>query len=374
MSQKDWLDKDYYAVLGLKKDATADQIKQAFRKLARRYHPDQNKDPAAERKFKEVTEAHDILSDAKTRQEYDQTRSLMGSGRFRFPPGGASQGFEDLFGRGANLGGGLGDLFGDLFGAAGRGQHGPRRGADVDSQTTLSFRDAAVGARVSVRLSSDAACQACRGTGAKAGTTPKSCPACQGSGMTARHSGGFAVSEPCATCHGRGLIIEDPCPVCRGSGQGSLDRTIQVRIPAGVTDGQRIRIKGHGTPGANGGPAGDLYVVVHVTPDKLFSRQGEHLAITVPVTFAEAALGAEIGVPTLDGGQVRLKIPAGTRSGRTFRARGKGVELPGGPTDLLVTVAVEVPSQLSAQAQDALRTFAALAGEADPRATLRNST
>jgi len=381
MSQKDWLEKDYYAVLGLKKDATDDQIKKAFRKLARQYHPDQNKAPEAEKKFKEITEAHDVLSDPKTRKEYDETRLYGGSG-FHFPGGGGMGGgahtsginLDDLFGSsGAGGAGGLGDIFGGLFGGGGatRSSRTARRGNDVETETTLNFRDAANGTQISVRLSSDTACATCHGTGAKPGTSPHACPTCQGSGMTARQSGGFAVSEPCPTCHGRGLIIDDPCPACHGTGEGRSNRTIQVRIPAGVTDGQRIRIAGKGTPGTNGGGAGDLYVVVHVTPDPLFSRQGEHLAITVPVTYAEAALGAEIGVPTLDGGQVRLKIPAGTKSGRTFRAKGKGIEKRSGRTDLLVTVQVQVPEHLNEKAKEALRAYEALADEPNPRANLR---
>ena len=376
MSQKDWLEKDYYAVLGLKKDATDDQIKKAFRKLARQYHPDQNKGPEAEEKFKEITEAHDVLADPKTRKEYDEARSLFGSG-FRFPGGGGGGGgrtsginLDDLF---SSSGGGLGDIFGGLFngGGATRSSRSPRRGNDVETETTLSFREAANGTMISVRLSSDTACSACHGTGAKPGTSPHVCPTCQGSGMTARQSGAFAVSEPCSACHGRGLIIDDPCPTCHGTGQGRSNRTIQVRIPAGVLDGQRIRVAGKGTVGTNGGSAGDLYVVVHVTPDPLFSRQGENLAITVPVTYPEAALGAEIGVPTLDGGQVRLKIPAGTKSGRTFRAKGKGIEKKSGRTDLLVTVQVQVPENLSEKAKEALRTYESLAGESNPRANLR---
>ena len=371
MSQKDWLEKDYYQVLGLKKDASDDQIKKAFRKLARQYHPDQNKNPQAEKKFKDITEAHDILSDAKTRQEYDQVR-LYGAG-MRSGIGGMGGGginLNDLLG-----GGGFGDLFGGLFnGAGGRTQRGPRHGSDIETEVRLSFRDAAHGTTISARLSSDTACQDCHGTGAKAGTSPQVCSSCQGSGMTARQSGGFAVSEPCIACHGRGLVIEEVCPSCLGSGQGQSDRTIQVRIPAGVQDGQRIRIKGKGGPGTNGGPPGNLFVVVHVNPDPLFSRQGEHLAITVPVTFPEAALGAEIGVPTLDGGQVRLKIPAGTKSGRTFRAKGKGILLKSGQTDLLVTVQVQVPEHLSAQAKEALRAFEALADQSDPRADLRGKS
>jgi len=381
MSQKDWLEKDYYAVLGLKKDATDDQIKKAFRKLARQYHPDQNKAPEAEQKFKEITEANDVLADPKTRQEYDQARTLYGSGGgFHFPGGGgrgqgtANVNFEDLFSQsGAGGMGGFSDILGGLFGGgSARTQRGPRRGGDVESEVTLDFREACTGLMLPLTLSSDTACPACRGTGAKPGTSPRTCPSCQGTGMTARSSGAFGLSEPCAACHGRGTIVDDPCPTCHGTGQGRSSRNLNIRIPAGVTDGQRIRIKGKGTPGANGGAAGDLYVVVHVTPDPLFSRSGENLAITVPVTYAEAALGAEIGVPTLDGGQVRLKIPAGTRSGRTFRAKGKGLTLKTGPTDLLVTVQVHVPERLSQAAKDALRAYEALAGEADPRANLRN--
>ncbi|MDR0285271.1 MAG: molecular chaperone DnaJ [Propionibacteriaceae bacterium] len=381
MSQKDWLEKDYYAVLGLKKDASDDAIKKAFRKLARQYHPDQNKDPQAEKRFKEITEAHDVLADPKSRKEYDEARSLFGSGGFRFPGGGGGRttsgvNLDDLLGGMGNANGtggpgGLGDLLGGLFGGGNHAARGPRKGSDVESEVTLSFRDAANGTMIQVRLSSDTACDACRGTGARAGTTPHVCTACQGSGMTARASGGFAFSEPCPACHGRGLIIDDPCPACGGSGQGRSNRTIGVRIPAGVQDGSRIRVKGKGTPGPNAGVAGDLYVVVHVTPDPLFSRSGENLAITVPVTYAEAALGAEIGVPTLDGGQVRLRIPAGTRAGRTFRAKGKGLVLKSGPTDLLVTVQIQVPEQLSAEAREALRKFEELAHEGNPRANLR---
>ncbi|MDR2895358.1 MAG: molecular chaperone DnaJ [Propionibacteriaceae bacterium] len=389
MSQKDWLEKDYYAVLGLKKDATDDQIKKAFRKLARQYHPDQNKSPEAEKKFKDVTEAHDVLADAKSRQEYDQARSLYGSGGFSgfggaggagFPGGGrsSSANFEDLFSNlnfgGAGGSGGIGDIFGGLFGggASARTQAArSQRGSDVETEVTLTFRDAASGVMVPVRLSADTACSACHGTGAKAGTAPKMCPDCHGSGMTARATGSFGMSSPCPTCHGRGVVIENPCPVCLGSGVGRSNRTVQVRIPAGVADGQRIRVKGKGLAGSSGGQAGDLYVVVHVSPDRLFARSGDNLTINVPVTYVEAALGAEIGVPTLDGGQVRLKVPAGTKSGRTFRVKGRGLELKKGATDLLVTVNVVVPKGLSTAAQEALRAYEALADEGNPRVDLK---
>ncbi|MDR0782413.1 MAG: DnaJ domain-containing protein, partial [Propionibacteriaceae bacterium] len=337
MSQKDWIEKDYYSVLGLKKDATEDQIKKAFRKLAREYHPDQNQDPAAEKKFKDITEAHDVIGDPKTRREYDETRSLYGSPGFRFPGGmggGAGINLDDLLNAAGSRSSSISDLFSGFFNQTpGAGARSPRRGSNVETTAKLSFRDAAHGTTVTVRVSSETACSSCRGTGAKAGTTPKACGACQGSGMT--NTGSFAFSEPCTKCHGRGLIIDNPCPTCHGTGQGVSKQGMQVRIPAGVQDGQRIRVAGKGAPGSGGGQAGDLFVVIAVTPDPVFSRQGEHLAITVPITFPEAALGAEISVPSLDGGQVRLRIPAGTKSGRTFRAKGKGIEHKSGMTDLL---------------------------------------
>jgi molecular chaperone DnaJ len=376
MSTKDWLEKDYYKVLGVSADAKPEEIKKAFRKLARQYHPDQNKqNPEAEEKFKEISEANDVLSDADKRKEYDEARSMFGGGGFRFPRGGqGGVNPEDLF-SGFSSGGdaNLGDLFGGMFsgGGARRGGRGPRRGADIEGEVTLDFADALAGATVSLQTSSDAACGNCHGTGARPGTQPTVCRACQGSGMQTSASGGvFAVTEPCRECRGRGMIVTDPCPECGGTGRARATRTIQVRIPAGVTDGQRIRIKGKGGAGQNSGAAGDLYVLVHVRPHKLFGRKGDHLTITVPVTFAEAALGAEISVPTLDDGPVRLKVPAGTPNGRTFRVRGRGVKGRSSNGDLLVSVEVQVPKQLSEEAQTALLAYAAQAGEADPRAKL----
>ena len=386
MSTKDWLEKDYYKILGVPSTATPDEIKKAFRKLARQYHPDQNKDnPDAEKKFKEISEAHATLSDPDKRKEYDEARSMFGSG-FRYPRGGQANGpsMDDIF---ANLGdsgfsdlfGGLGDLFGGGGGGGGRRatSRGPRRGADIEGEVTIDFASALNGATVSMQTVSDTACSACHGTGAKAGTMPTVCPACQGSGMRTSTSGGvFAVSEPCTECRGRGVIVADPCPVCHGSGRGQSKRTMQVRIPAGVEDGQRIRIKGKGGAGENSGAAGDLYVVVHVRPHPLFGRKGRNLTINVPVTFAEAALGADIDVPTIDGTTVRVKIPAGTPTGRTFRVRGRGAA--GGKTangkiaagDLLVTVTVEVPKQLSDDARATLTRFATQTAGPDPRAAL----
>lgn len=383
MSTKDWLEKDYYKILGVSKDAKPEDIKKAFRRLARENHPDQHPDDKdAERRFKDISEANSVLSDPTKRKEYDDARSMFGSG-FRFPTGGQpgrpGQGgvnFEDLFRNAGDSG--FGDLFGGLFGGGQqptgrRGGRGPRRGHDIEGEVTIPFADAATGVTVGVQMVSEDACEACRGTGAKAGTVPKVCPTCQGSGMQASQSGGFAFSEPCRECRGRGLIIESPCPVCGGSGRGRSTKTMQVRIPAGVDDGSRIRIKGKGGTGENGGAAGDLYVTVHVTPHPVFGRQGNALTVTVPVTYGEAALGAEIDVPTLADGSVRLRIPAGTPNGRTFRVRGRGVGKAGSAGDMLVTIEIEVPSQLSDEAKAALATYQKLAAEPDPRAHLLRS-
>jgi molecular chaperone DnaJ len=374
VSTRDYLEKDYYKVLGVPKTATADEIKKSYRKLARKYHPDANKgDTSAEERFKEVSEAHSVLSDPKQRKEYDDARSMFG-GSFRTPGAGGAGNFpfdlNDLFGTDTGTGsrGRVGDLFGGMFGGRTTQQTRPRRGADVETEATLSFNDAIDGATVALRLTGEGVCPKCRGTGAKAGTMPRVCPTCQGTGQSSRNLGSFAFSEPCKDCHGRGLVVDDPCPDCMGSGHAMSTRTIQARIPAGVADGQRIRLKGKGTQGEHGGPNGDLYVRVHVTSHPVFGRSGDNLTVTVPVTFAEAALGAEIKVPTLRGAPVSIRIPAGTPSGRTFRAPGKGVRRKDGTTGaLLVTVAVQVPQKLNGAAKEALEGFRdATAGE-DPR-------
>ena len=386
MSTKDYLEKDYYKVLGVSKTATADEIKKSYRKLARKYHPDANKgDAKAEERFKEISEAYNTLSDEKRRKEYDDARSLFGSGGFRRPAPGGEGGFGgfdlgDLFGGGAGTGtadgGRLGDLLGGMFGGrGGTGTQGtqtrPRRGADVETETTLGFGDSIDGVTVSLRLTGEGACPACHGTGAKSGTVPRVCPTCQGTGQTSQNLGSFAFSEPCKECRGRGLVVDDPCPECSGSGRAMSSRTIQARIPAGVANGQRIKLKGKGAPGERGGPAGDLYVKIHVTPHAVFGRSGHNLTVTVPVTFPEAALGAEVKVPALRGAPVSVRIPAGTPNGRTFRVRGKGVRRPDGTNgDLLVTVSVQVPQKLTGPAREALYSFRdATAGE-DPREEL----
>ena len=378
----DWLEKDFYATLGVSKDAKADEIKKKYRKLARELHPDKNPDDKkAEERFKEVSEAYDVLSDDAKRKEYDEARALYGSGGFGRGGGGFGGGgfggggaqynvnFEDLFGADN---GGFGDFLGGVFnrGRGSRPQQ-PRRGADLESELTLSFNDSLDGVTVPLRLSSDGPCASCSGTGAKSGTVPRVCPTCEGSGQVARNAGGFAFAEPCVACSGRGLVVDDPCPSCRGSGRGKSTRTVQARIPAGVKDGSRIRLKGKGAPGERGGPSGDLYVLVHVSGHPIFTRKGDNVAVTVPVTFTEAALGGEITVPVPRGTTVKVKIPAGTANGRTLRVKGKGIRRKDGTNgDVLVTVDVAVPQKLSPEAREALQAYAEHTSDLDPRKDL----
>jgi len=375
LSTKDFLEKDYYKALGVTKGASAEEIKKSYRKLARKYHPDANKgDSASEERFKEISEAYNVLSDSKRRAEYDEARSLFGAGRARTPGGAGGQygSFDlgDIFGS-TGSGGRLGDLLGGMFGGGGgrtTTQARPRRGADVETEASLTFSDAIEGSTVTLRLTDEGPCKVCRGTGAKAGTVPKVCPTCEGTGQSSRDLGSFAFSEPCTTCRGRGLVVDDPCTTCAGSGRAMSARTIQARIPAGVADGQRIKLKGKGAPGERGGPPGDLYVRVHVSGHPVFGRSGHNLTITVPMTFTEAALGAEIKVPSHRGMPVNLRIPPGTPNGRTFRVRGKGVRMSDGTQgDLLVKVDVQVPTELTDDARAALEKFRDATTGADPR-------
>jgi molecular chaperone DnaJ len=373
MSPSDWVEKDFYQVLGVTKDASTDDIKKAYRKLARANHPDSNPgDAAAEERFKEISEAYSVLSDPEHRKEYDEQRSYFGGGAFR-RPGGSSRDYRDIFTtHGTGGSGSLNDLFGGIFGGGGRTRSAPRRGQDVETETTLSFDQAIEGITVSLRLSSEEACPACSGTGARTGTVPRVCPNCEGSGMQMSNDGGvFAMTEPCRECLGRGLVVDDPCPVCHGSGRGVSDRVISARIPAGVKDGQKIRLRGKGGPGEHGGPNGDLYILVHVKPHRLFGRRGDNLTLTVPIRVDEAALGASIAVPTVDGRLVTLKIPAGTPNGRTFRVKGRGAVGRGGTKgDLLVTVEVETPPSLDDASRAAMQAFREAAGAYNPRERL----
>jgi molecular chaperone DnaJ len=375
MSTKDYLEKDYYKVLGVPKDAPAADIKKAYRKLARQFHPDANKgDSAAEEKFKEISEAYDVLSDEKRRKEYDEARSLFGG---RFPPNaGGNFPFDlgDLLNNN-NTSGGLGDILGGIFNRGGRTtttQQAPgRRGADIETEATITFMQSIDGVTIPLRMTSEHPCKSCAGTGAKAGTTPRVCPNCAGTGQVSRNQGGFAFSEPCRECKGRGLVVDDPCPTCHGSGRAASTRTLQARIPSGVRDGMRIRLKGKGAPGERGGPSGDLYVVVHVKPHQIFGRDGDNLTVTVPVTYPEAVLGAEIRVPVLGGLPVTVKLPPGSANGRTLRVRGKGApHKDGSKGDLLVTFEVAVPTQLSEAANAALEKYREATADHDVRADL----
>lgn len=373
-------DKDYYKVLGVSKDASQADIKKAFRKIARDNHPDQHPgDKKAEERFKEASEANEVLGDPDKRKKYDEQRSLLGGigGGFRFPNSGGQTGapsMEDIL-RNVQSDGGLGDIFSSFLGGTGgsrRGSRNSRRGSDVEGAVTIDFMDAVNGTTVPVQMVSESACPACRGTGAKAGTVPRVCTACDGAGVKTSSAGGvFSLGETCEVCHGRGLVVDDPCQVCHGSGRAKSSKSMQVRIPAGVTDGQRIRIKGKGSPGENGGEPGDLYVQITVRPHGVFGRSGDSITLEVPVTFPEAALGAQIDVPTLDGPTVKLRLPAGTANGRTMRVRGKGAARKDGTKgDMLVTIRVEVPSTLSDDARAALEQYQAKANEPDPRAGL----
>jgi molecular chaperone DnaJ len=371
-AQREWFEKDYYKVLGVAETASAKDITKAYRKLARELHPDRNPgDAAAEERFKDVSAAYEVLGDEAKRKEYDEVRRLGpaagGFGPGFGPGGGAGPGGFTTF-RAEDLGD-IGDLFGGLFGRRTRGASrgtGPQRGTDLETDLTLSFTDAVHGVTTSVHLTSDAACPTCHGSGARPGTAPVTCPVCHGRGVLDDNQGPFSFSQPCTNCGGRGTVVTDPCDTCRGSGVVRKAREVKVRIPAGVDEGQRIRLKGRGGAGRNGGPAGDLYVNVHVQPHALFGRDGTNLTLNVPVTFAEAALGAAITVPTLDGDPVTIKIPPGTRSGRTFRVRGRGVDKGNHHGDLLVTVEVAVPDKLSAEERKAIEALAA-AASASPR-------
>jgi molecular chaperone DnaJ len=318
MSTKDYIEKDYYKALGVTNDASAADIKKVYRKLARELHPDKNPgDAQAEARFKEVSEAYDVLSDPAKRKEYDEARSLFAGGGFGgFGSGAGARGgsstfdMSDLFGGGSNTN--LNDLFDGLFGAGagrsgGRSSAGPVRGHDVAADVSLGFEEAVHGVTMPLRLSGPGACRTCGGNGARPGTAPRRCPTCGGSGFISRNQGAFGFSEPCVECRGTGRLIDDPCPECHGNGTTTQVRTINVRIPAGVRDGAKVRIAGKGTPGSYGAPAGDLYVTVHVEPHKLFGRTGDNLTLTVPITFTEAALGTTLRVPTLDG-SVSLKV------------------------------------------------------------------
>lgn len=367
-AQREWFEKDYYKVLGVAADATAKEITKAYRQLARDSHPDTHpNDAKAEERFKEVSAAYDVLGDEAKRKEYDEVRRL-GPGA-SYGGGGGPGGFN--FNVGAD---GFGDILGQMFSRGRRGggasaSAGPQRGADLETTLTLDFVDAARGLTTTLHLVSDAECSTCNGSGAKAGTQPKACSLCGGRGVVDDNQGFFSFQQPCRGCGGSGLIIEYPCPTCRGSRTERRPRDVQARIPAGVADQQRIRLRGRGAPGKHGGPAGDLIVECRVMPHPRFTRDGLNLQVRVAISFAEAALGGEIQVPTLEGPTVTLRIKPGTASGSRHRVKGKGIDTPKATGDLIVTTDVHVPTTLTDAQRAAIEAFAAATTVASQQST-----
>src|SRR5574344_556145 len=361
--------RDYYEVLGVEKSASIDEIKKAYRKLAIKYHPDRNPgDKAAEEKFREATEAYEVLSDEKKRPLYDQY-GFAGVDEQAGAAGGAQYShafhdFSDLFG--SMGGGGFGDIFDNLFGgggfgggSSGRNPGGPAEGASLRYDLDISFHDAVFGTKAEIRFKHNETCEACHGTGGAAGASRKTCPTCQGQGQVRRSAGFFAVQQTCPTCQGTGSIIDKPCTACRGTGVQEKSKMMTLSIPAGVDNGKRIAIPHQGDAGTNGGPAGDLVVVIHVDEDRYFERDSQDLYCAVPITIAQAALGCDITVPSLDGKQISLKIPSGTSNGKLLRIKGEGVPFTGSTRrgDLYVKIVVQVPQRLSSQEKALLEQY-----------------
>lgn len=360
--RREWFEKDYYKDLGVPKNASQADIKKTYRKLAQKYHPDANPgNKEAEERFKEISAANDVLGDAETRKQYDRVHDMAASGfgAAGFPggaagswPGGGRVQYQNVdFG---DLGD-VGDLFGGLFGAgrAGRTQRRRVRGDDLEAHVSVSFEDAMRGATIPLEIKGSARCPTCGGSGAEPGTSPVNCPQCGGSGQVVVNQGPFSMAQTCPQCGGSGRIVEHPCKKCRGAGSVSRKRKLSVKLPAGVKNGARIKLAGRGEPGPAGGQSGDLYVLIGVGRHPLFGRKGNDLTLDLPISFTEAALGAQVPVPTLNG-TVKLKIPAGTSSGKTFRVKGKGSPIGKGHGDLLVTVKVDVPSKLSKEERELL--------------------
>jgi molecular chaperone DnaJ len=366
---------DYYKALGVDKKADADAIKKAYRKLARQYHPDRNPDDKnAEARFKEISQAYDVLGDPEKRKQYDSASGPFATGA---GPGGGFGGFSDF----SFEGGSMGDILSNLFGGAGGARRGrgarPRaeRGADIEAEVSISFDQAMRGAQLPLQVPMRAACPTCHGTGAKPGTTPTICPRCEGRGIETEGQGMFSISQPCSQCGGSGTIIEDPCPTCSGAGAVRTVKKLRVNVPAGVRDGSRIRLAGKGEPGREGGPPGDLYLITHVSPSPVFKRKGENLEVEVPLTIPEAVLGAEVRVPTLNGTKT-LRVPPGTKPGTVQRLRGEGPPRAGkgqsgsaANGDIHYRFTIEVPEKLSSEQEQAVqqlsKTFTG-----DPRARL----
>jgi molecular chaperone DnaJ len=344
--------RDYYETLGISREAGPDEIKKAYRKLAHQYHPDKNSgDPAAEERFKEISEAYEVLSNPEKRHAYD-----------RFGIAGPGRGFEDF----GDFGAGLGSIFDDIFegffgGRTGRSPRGAQRGADLRYNLEVRFEEMAAGTEREITIPRLETCAACRGTGAKPGSQPVVCRACRGTGQVRFSQGFLTVSQTCGQCRGEGRVVEHPCSTCRGLGQAKAERILTVKIPPGVETGTRLKLGGEGEAGIRGGPPGDLYVVISVQEHPIFTRHGEDLYCEVPISFTQAALGAQIEIPTLSG-RAQLKIPPGSQTGMEFRIKGKGVpNIRGhGRGDLLTRIFVEVPTQLTAKQRDLLEQYARL--------------
>ena len=347
--------RDYYEILGVNRDAADEDIKKAYRKLAMKWHPDRNPDnPKAEEHFKEAKEAYEILSDAKKRGAYDQFGHAGVDPRAGMGTAGAAGGFSgfgDIFN----------DIFGDIFGGGRGGRSSVYRGADLRYNLEITLEQAAHGFETRIRIPTMAPCETCHGSGAKPGSQPQTCPTCRGAGQVRVSQGPFSIAQTCPRCHGAGKINPNPCAACSGSGRVKHQKTLSVKIPAGVDEGDRVRLSGEGEPGVNGGPAGDLYVQVHIKAHPVFQRDHDDLHCEMPVSFATAALGGEIEIPTLDG-SARIKIPSETQSGKTFRLRAKGIKgvRSASPGDLYCHVVVETPVNLTARQRELLHEFEAI--------------
>ena len=362
---------DYYKTLGVDKRATAEEIKKAYRKLARQYHPDTNpNDKSAEARFKEISQAHDVLGDPEKRKQYDSGTGPFTTGA---GPGGGFGGFGNFDFDASSMG----DILSNLFGGSASGRRvrtKPRseRGNDLEAQVTITFDQAVAGAQVPLQVPMHASCPTCRGTGAKPGTTPIVCPRCEGRGIETQGQGMFSISQPCSRCGGAGTVIEDPCPTCQGSGAVRTVKKLRVNIPAGVRDGSRIRLAGKGEPGRNGGPAGDLYLITHVSASPTFKRKGENLEVEVPLSIPEALRGADVQVPTLNGTKT-LRVKPGTAHGTVQRLRGEGppkLSAAGEKGDIHYRFVIDVPDHLSKEQQEAVETLSRTLGSEDPRAGL----
>jgi len=355
--------RDYYEVLGVSKNASDDEIKAAYRRLALKYHPDRNKgDKEAEEKFKEATEAYEVLRDPKKRASYDKFGHEGVSGFEGFGRG-AYADFSDIFGD-IDFADIFEGFFGSAFGTRSRGKR-PRRGADIQYDLTITLEEAAKGGEAQIKVPRNETCEMCQGSGAKPGTKPTTCPVCNGSGQIRQTQGFFSITQTCYKCKGEGKIISSPCPSCHGSGLISHTRTLTVKIPAGVESGSRLKITGEGEHGPQGGTRGDLYVVIHVQKHPYFERHGNDIVSEVAISFPLACLGGEIEVPTITGGKVKMKIPPGTENGRVFRLKGNGIPYLGsyGRGDQLVKITIKVPQRLSPRQKELLKEFARLDGE-----------